>query len=434
MRTGSGVPVWSRGFPFFLAEPRSAVERLRSTGSRQVWGQRPLWKRLALGGAMTISWPIATFIDAVKISARRAKEGRGRFLSCFGAFYAEALRRNVAPRHYAYFESSLGIQSTELSDFLLPLDLRALQRLSMSRGAVLRDVQDKARFAQICVAHALPCVPTLAVFDHGASTGEEVLRGWTQPLFVKALTGNKGAGAELWRPSGRGFVSSGGEDLTTDELIEALRPQNCIVQPALEDHPLLKAIGTLAVSSVRIITARGGAIQATPIGATLSLAVEPGVLTGRFGVQCGVDLDDGTITKTTTPIDEDVRLMDRNLIGFALPDWSTCMSLARRAHDEAFPAFATLGWDLALTSAGPVLLETNLGWGMMGHQKLSGPLGKTALADVIDELLAPADAGRPSANRPSKQVARSRPPAPRGDRGPAGAAGRTRRRRATKAS
>ena len=81
-------------------------------------------------------------------------------------------------------------------------------------------------------------------------------------------------------------------------------------------------------------------------------------------------------------------------MGFALPHWDECISLVCRAHDDAFPAFAALGWDVALTPAGPVLLETNLNWGMLGHQRLSGPLGRTALADIIDELLAPAAAHR----------------------------------------
>jgi len=432
-RSGT-IPPWRRGFPFFIAEPRDAIERLRSAGTRMVWTQGSMWKRIGLGAAMGIGWPFVAFGDAARISFKRSREGRAPFWSSFRTLYRAALERNVPPRVGALYEWALDLRATDLADVLLPSDLVTLQRLSADRGALPHDVQDKARFEEICRSRGLPCVQTLAAFDHGVSTGEDVLRTWSKPFFVKALTGNKGAGAELWSPGERGFASTGGEELTIDQLIERLRFQNCIVQPALEDHTALGAFGTVALSSLRIVTARGSSIPATVIAATLSLAVEPGSLTGHSGVQCGIDIETGTVANTTTPVDEDARLLKTNLIGFEVPHWAECVRLARRAHDEAFPAFTTLGWDLVLTSDGPLLLETNVGWGTIGHQKLAGPLGKTALADVIDELLAPAPADRSAADHPSKRGVRSPSPAPREDRGRAGAKGRKRRRPEAKAS
>jgi len=383
---------------------------------------------------MAIGWPLVTLSDSIKISAKRAREGRSPFLSSFHTLYRAALLRNVPPAVGALYEWALELKSTELSDVLLPLDLRALQRLSLGRGAVLEDVQNKARFEQICRSYHLPCVPTLATFDHGSFTGEEALRNWVEPLFVKALTGNRGVGAELWTPGGRGFTSSTSDDLTADQLIESLKPQNCIVQPALEDHPTLRGFGTVALSNVRVVTAKGRTIPSTPLAASVSLAVEPGSITGHEGIHCGINLENGQITMTLAPIEEDSRLSNRNLIGFLLPDWSECVRLVCKAHDEAFPAFTALGWDVALTPTGPVLLEANLNWGMFGHQRLSGPLGKTALAEIIDELLGLAGDGRRSASHPSKPGSRSPSPAPQATRAPSGARGRRLRRPAMKAS
>lgn len=428
------VPPWRRGFPFYLAEPRSAIERLRAFGSKRVWTEGPMWKRLTLGGTMAVSWPVVALKDAVAISAKRAQEGRSPFLSSFRTLWRAALTRNVPPNVGALYEWALGLRSTEMADVLLPLDLRALQRLSLIRGALLQDVQDKGRFEQICRSRGLRCVQTIATFDRGASEGEGSLRKRREPLFVKALTGNRGVGAQLWRPGGRGFVSSGGQDLTIDELIESLQRQNCIVQPALEDHRVLKDIGTVALSNVRIVTCKGRTISSTAIAASISLAVEPGSLTGHEGVHCGIDVSDGTIATTLSAIDEDDRLTNRNLIGLALPHWNDCLSLVCKAHDEAFSAFATLGWDVALTSTGAVLLEANVHWGMFGHQRLTGPLGKTVLADVIDELIAPVQDVPRSADRSLKPDARSLLPVPRADLGPAAAKGRKRQRRATTAS
>lgn len=429
---GGGLPPWRRGFPFFVGTPRSGIERLRAAGAREVWTRGPIWKRLALGVAMTVGWPLSTFGDAMRISIRRSKEGHASLLRTFGTLYGAALTHNIPPNLFAFFELELGVSSDELSDFLLPVDMRMLHSFSLRQGANLDDVQNKASFERICTAHGLPCVKSLAVFHEGLSRGEDVVRSWTAPMFVKALTGFKGAGAELWRPGGRGFVSSNGDDLSIDELIEALRTGNCIIQPVLEDHPCLRAFGTVALSSVRVMTGKAHNGPSSPIGAALSLAVEPSSLTSRFGVGCGINIDDGTVCRTT-PIEDDDRLLNRNLLGFALPHWEDCLHLVCKAHDEAFPQFATLGWDLALTSSGPVLLETNVNWGMVGHQWLNGPLGKTALADVIDELLAPAPADRSAASLRSTRAARSPSPAPPTDRGRAGAKGRRRRPPAAKA-
>ena len=410
-RFAGGLPPWRRGFPFFAGTPRSAIERLRAAGATDVWARGPIWKRLALGAFMIVGWPLATFGDAIRISIRPSEEGQASRVRTFLTLYGAALTLNIPPNLFALFQSELGVSSDELSDFLLPLDMRMLHSFSLRGGADVDDVQNKATFERICTAHGLPCVRSLAVFHEGLSTGEDVVRSWTDPMFVKALTGYKGAGAELWRPGGRGFVSSSGDDLSADELIETLRTRNCIIQPVLEDHACLRAFGTVALSSVRVMTAKGHSGPSSPIGASLSLAVEPGSLTSRFGIGCGIDIDDGTVRKTTW-VEDDDRLLNRNLLGLKLPHWEDCLHLVCKAHEEAFPRFATLGWDVALTSRGPVLLETNVNWGMVGHQRLNGPLGKTALAEVIDEWLAPVPADRSAASLRPKRAARSPSPAP----------------------
>lgn len=389
-RSERGIPVWRRGFPFFLGTPRSAVERLRASGAAQPSSQGSRWKRLLAAGVMTVGWPVVTFGDAARLAI--AKRGRS---PSFARLYSAALGRNVPPNQFARYSELAGFQADEISDFLLPLDFQALHALSRARGASVADVQDKALFAQVCKANDLACVPTLATFDGGASTGEGELRRWTEPFFVKALTGNRGVGAEQWTPAGRVFVSNSGREMAIGEIVDELRPTNSIVQPLLEDCAELRALGSVALSSLRLVTARGSSIPATVIAATLSLANKPQSLTSHAGTLCGIDVETGIVRAVRDYSDEgELQPIDPDspLIGFQLPDWPEIMALVRRAHDEAFPGFVTLGWDVALTSTGPVLLETNVSWNMAMHQTLTGPLGRTRLADVIDELLAPAQA------------------------------------------
>ena len=73
--------------------------------------------------------------------------------------------------------------------------------------------------------------------------------------------------------------------------------------------------------------------------------------------------------------------------GITLPFWHESIELVRRAHAVAFPRFLFLGWDIALTRDGPILLETNSGWGAIFHQMLDGPLGHTAFSRVVSQYV-----------------------------------------------
>ena len=228
--------------------------------------------------------------------------------------------------------------------------------------------------------HSPPSAPS-------GSNGEDRLRAWAAAFFVKSLDGHAGAGAELWQ-AGEGGLVSGDEVQTIDTLIDRFRERTCIVQPVVEDCAALAALGSVALSSIRLVTARGDTIGASVIAASFSLATEVGAVTSHRGTLCGIDVATGAIVAVDTAPDEDPANREPPLLGFTLPGWNDIVALVRTAHDTAFPAFVTLGWDVALTDTGPLLIETNIGWNMTQHQLLTGPLGKTALAEVIDELLA----------------------------------------------
>ena len=237
-----------------LAKPRSSIERLRAAVASRAWQDQSGCKCLALPVAMLVSCPIATLIEAVREEAAQPLTREGSKLSAVATLYVNAIARNFPPSDYARYRNCSALSHADMADILLPVDQRGLNRLSKLRGALAVDVQNKARFEVVCRRHGLPCVESLASFDHGLSFGEERLRSWTEPFFVKALTGNRGAGAEQWTPSPGGFRSSGGAELRSDELIGHFRSQNCVVQPLLHDCEALRDLGSLALSSLRIIT------------------------------------------------------------------------------------------------------------------------------------------------------------------------------------
>jgi hypothetical protein len=69
--------------------------------------------------------------------------------------------------------------------------------------------------------------------------------------------------------------------------------------------------------------------------------------------------------------------------GVVLPDWDTVLQHTKVAH-QACSNFVFLGWDVAFTEHGPMLLEGNVNWTASDYQRLHGePLGHTKFADIL---------------------------------------------------
>ena len=86
----------------------------------------------------------------------------------------------------------------------------------------------------------------------------------------------------------------------------------------------------------------------------------------------------------------------KNFSAVTIPFWAAALDLVVRAHGSvpAFSRFVFLGWDVAITASGPLLIEANSGWGAVNLQNGDGPpLGRTALPAIALEYLEPPAAG-----------------------------------------
>ena len=62
-----------------------------------------------------------------------------------------------------------------------------------------------------------------------------------------------------------------------------------------------------------------------------------------------------------------------------MPDWDAAVRYAKLAH-RACPNFVFIGWDVAFTDQGPMLIEGNENWSAHTYHLLSGePLGLTSI-------------------------------------------------------
>jgi hypothetical protein len=307
----------------------------------------------------------------------------------FDAYWL-ALRHNVPPFEYALYRFNNTERRKDIHEYVYWNDLPALAELNRRLGADNADVQDKDRFAGICAKGGFPHVQTLAVFDRGAQIYPATPFLPAAPnIWVKALRLKGGAGSAKWNKDGETYCDNEGRRLSAMKLVEAFRKQDCIVQPLIENHAVIQQMSNGALAALRIVTGMNVNGQAEFVTSLIGLP-HGAHATSIASIVCGIDPDSGRIRYAAMPNGSPITHHPDTgapIIGVVLPFWADSVALVRRAHAVAFNRFAFLGWDVALTEGGPVLLEANSGWGAIFHQMLDGPLGHTVFSRLVEHYV-----------------------------------------------
>jgi hypothetical protein len=269
-------------------------------------------------------------------------------------------------------------------------DLPGLTALNARLGADNRDVRDKDRFADICVRNGYAHVPTLAVFDRGRQIRPAAPFVPDAPvLWTKGLRLKGGAGGAKWVRDGDAYCDAHGRRVSAVSLADEFRKRDCLVQPFVENHPAIAPITNGELASLRIVTGMDKGEKAEFVTSLMALAYGRGE-TSVAGIVCSIERETGHIRHAAKPNGEPVSHHPDTgapIVGIDLPFWVESVELVRRVHAAAFPRFAFLGWDVALTKDGPILLETNSDWAADLHQMLDGPLGHTAFAQLVSQYV-----------------------------------------------
>lgn len=258
--------------------------------------------------------------------------------------------------------------------------------VNSSHAAMCRD---KLLFHVYCRYHELPVPRLYGVLSRNASRTDaghsldqedrmlEFIRDNLPARFIaKPRGGNKGRGIMLM---GTGMEQAGGTEYgkLRNELNEVARgPEDYLLEQQLEIHPDIRRLtGTDAISTVRVITFVPFAESPQVIGAILRVIANDSITdnisdfeTGGYSgnLLASPDLETGIIDWAITPCRDGV---DRELIdahprtgealkGFSIPLWEEVQELVTTAAGCFLPLRA-IGWDVAITPTGPVLIEAN---------------------------------------------------------------------------
>lgn len=194
----------------------------------------------------------------------------------------------------------------------------------------------------------------------------------TADIFLKDFSGKNVVFKSTFGCSGTGVMVAMVQDnkiiydsktFTIKEFLDSLyNPRsNWLIQAFITQHPTMNKFNDTSVNTMRIVTFNTGkrvviTTAALRFGKHGKL-VDNSVMGGLF---TGVN-DDGTVRNDMFSFTEKKRYENPNA-GLKIPFWNEAKELVISTH-ERIPELFTIGWDVAITPEGPMIVEGNDGWG-----------------------------------------------------------------------
>jgi hypothetical protein len=253
--------------------------------------------------------------------------------------------------------------------------LALLHRLQPPAAERRINLGDKLQFLAWCARTNLPHAAPLMLIEDGQliwQTGN--LLDLDQDLFAKPRTGRGANGVRMYRRiSAFCFEDETGHRLTlgqiASDLIRRFGTRNLMVLPRLRNHPDLAPLASESLITIRAVTCLDERQQPELVLAYLRVLtkLEPDwpVKKPISEYAAAIDLAHGTLSAMTGDKPECLsQWHDRHPVtgvavaGREVPCWDAVAALAERAHRVTRDR-VLVGWDIAITPSGPMLLEGN---------------------------------------------------------------------------
>ena len=148
-----------------------------------------------------------------------------------------------------------------------------------------------------------------------------------------------------------------------DNIWEKIRElPSAIIEEWIPQHPIISAVYQDAVNCLRIITVYRDGITHFLAGGMTWGCGEKIANASATGIVSPVNFDTGVLEKPAA--DFKGNIYERHpyssvpLVGFQLPYWNETKAMLRKAA-AVVPQVGYVGWDIAITPTGPVLIEGN---------------------------------------------------------------------------
>jgi len=347
---------------------------------RQALGEGPLLRRAArrLGIRVLDLARIAWYTPLVAAEVR--DEAGISILDQLRAQARLAFRQGIDPTLYYFEELYKPGALARVDQYFTRREVKgallaALHRLQPPAAERRINLGDKLQFLAWCARTNLPHAAPLMLIEDGQviwQTGN--LLDLDQDLFVKPRVGRGAVGVRVYRRMAAfNYEDEAGRRMTLGEigsdLIRRFGTRNLMVLPRLRNHPDLAGLASDSLITIRAVTCLDERQQPELVLAYLRVLakLEPDwpVKKPISEYAAAIDLESGMLSAMTGDKPEclsqwhechpvtGVAVVDRSV-----PCWDAVAALAERAHRVTRDRIL-VGWDIAITPAGPMLLEGN---------------------------------------------------------------------------
>lgn len=281
----------------------------------------------------------------------------------------------------------------------------------------------------ILSAHGLPVAPVLGFHaaqilpGNGRTTTPEQLESFllhdlVYPAFGKPLWGIQSLGSVSLesRDAAAGTVTlQGGRTVKAADLAREIHAaymfEGYVFQPRLKPHPDVRAVCGDRVASVRVVTIMSA--KHGPCVFRTCWKIPGGASTAdnfwRGGnILAGIDMESRTVKRALTGAGAKLRAVETHpdtgarLIGLKVPLWQEICTAALFGA-AALSGFGLLGWDVAATEDGPVILDVNERPDLTMNQMADG---QGAIDETFGEFLAERAAARKAWKKSTRDALR----------------------------
>lgn len=376
--------------PYIMAPPKfcltwasflgdcSISTRFRRSLGRAIWKQKTRLEARADFVLRQLAWPVVAVIDAINQTARFRQDahrqvGKSAVRQLVEQIYL-ALRYTVPPIAYYTFGLYRDSHRREATHYVHRFETKGsgLYRVLRRRDRP-HNLTNKISFSRIGRDHGLPTVPAVLEMWRGKVRWLDAEQGSLphRDLFVKPV-GGKGGNQTFrfdWVDADR-YRDADGAILTERELMEQLKTLSMkdpmLVQPRVVNHRELKDLTNGALSTVRLMTVLNEKLEPEPVAAVFRMAIGDNHQIDNIhagGIASPVDLDTGRLGRATglSPGSDwhaKHPTSGAGIEGRELPHWREVVNLGVQAH-RVFSTCYVVGWDIAITDDGPVLVEGN---------------------------------------------------------------------------
>jgi hypothetical protein len=236
-------------------------------------------------------------------------------------------------------------------------------------------LDNKLTFAAFCKGIGVRTPPILGIARGGVLTLEEGAESrLDQDLFIKPVKCKGSRGIDVFRNVGAGrYQDQTGQELDRATLIDRVAEASkldigaLMVQQRLVNHPDIADLADRSLMAIRVITCKSDLDQSAIVTYAfirIITRLEPHwPVTYELGIS--VDLATGRLGPATGDKERwllcwwDVHpVTGAQVTGRQVPHWDEIKAIALKAHN-ASQGRLLVGWDVAVTPDGPLLLEGN---------------------------------------------------------------------------